>query len=501
MNIKRVKIIFNINRPHLTFDILSVLQRHDVPVISMEVYSNVIYLKLPEMSNNLTEKIYKDWANVYGFDHVEEVDVLSFEEKDIEIKSVLNLITEGVMLLSKTGNVEYANKIAQEYLGVVEVGETISNYISNIELDDLIEKKENLKNKVLSLRGKNYLLNMDKLFSEENIFCGYLLTLKEVGDGNFQLSSYITFDDIVGKSGQFINSVEMAKLFSNSDTSILLLGESGTGKEMFARAIHSYSRPDEKFMGINCAAIPEELLESELFGYEAGAFTGAKTGGKIGIFEACSGGTVFLDEIGELNYHLQAKLLRTLQDRKIRRLGSNKEIDLDIRIISATNRDLTKLIAEGKFRLDLYYRLNTFSVEIPPLRDRMDDLNLLVNYFLNKIRKRYNRGPIVISESAMNMLKTYPWPGNIRELQNVLERAAVLANGEDIEPKHIKFDHEEVYIDCKGQTLKDAVEDFEKQYIKQALQDSNSIRSAAKKLGTTHTLLLNRIKKYSIEGN
>lgn len=501
MNIKRVKIIFNTNRPHLTFDILKVLQIHDIPVISMEVYSNVIYLKLPNMSNDLSDKIYKDWENVYGFDHIEEVDVMSFEEKDIEIKSVLNLITEGVMLLSKTGTVEYANKITQEYLGNVQVGRDITEYIMDNDLVNLKESNDNIKNKVTSLKEKNYLLNLDKLFSEENIFCGYLLTLKEIGELNFTANSYITFKEIIGRSNNLINAVEMAKLFADSDTSILLLGESGTGKEMFARAIHSYSRPNEKFMGINCAAIPEELLESELFGYESGAFTGAKSGGRIGIFEACAGGTVFLDEIGELNYHLQAKLLRAIQERKIRRIGSNKEIDLDIRIISATNRDLIKLIDEGKFRLDLFYRLNTFSIEIPPLRERMDDVNLLVDYFLEKIQKRYKRASIKISESARNMLNNYFWPGNIRELQNVLERAVVLSNGGDILPKHIKFDHDEEYIEGANKSLKDAVEDFEKRYIKQALQNSNSVRGAAKALGTTHTLLLNRMKKYSMDKN
>ncbi|SUB75450.1 sigma-54 interaction domain-containing protein [Peptoniphilus indolicus] len=500
MQIKRVKIIFNINRPHLTFDILKVLQIHDVPILSMEVYSNVIYLKLPDMSNKVYESVYAEWENVYGFDHIEEIDVMSFEEKDIEMKSVLNLITEGVMLLSKKGTIEYANKFAREYFVNIEDGEKITSYILEKEVEELINKADkNIKNKICMINGRNFLLNVDKLFSEENIFSGYLVTLREFGELNFSTKSYITFDDIIGESANLLNAVEMAKLFSDSDTSILLLGESGTGKEMFARAIHSYSRPNEKFMGINCAAIPEELLESELFGYEAGAFTGAKSAGRMGIFEACSGGTVFLDEIGELNYHLQAKLLRVIQERKVRRLGSNREIDLNIRIVSATNRDLIKLIEEGKFRLDLFYRLNTFSVEIPPLRDRMEDLDILISYFLERMSKRYNRNSIVFTDSAKDMLKNYSWPGNIRELQNVLERAVVLSNNQEVLPKHIKFDHEEAFMEQDGKSLREAVEDFEKQYIKGILKNSNSIRSAAKKLNTTHTLLLNRIKKYSLD--
>lgn len=501
MNIKRIKIIFNANRPNLTFDILNVLKSHDIFVISMEVYSNVIYLKLPYMSNELSEKIYKEWENVYGFDHVEEIGIMSFEEKDIEIKSVLNLINEGVMLLSKTGTIEYANEITNDYLGKVEVGRYITEYIQDQDLENLKENNENIKNKVVYLNGKNGLLNVDKLFSEEKIFCGYLLTIKELGELNFSVDSYITFKEIIGHSKNLINAVEMAKLFSNSDQSILLLGESGTGKEMFARAIHSYSRPNEKFIGINCAAIPEELLESELFGYEQGSFTGARLGGRIGIFEACNGGTVFLDEIGELNYHLQAKLLRVIQERKIRKIGANKEVEVDVRIVSATNRNLNKLISEGKFRLDLFYRLNTFSIEIPPLRLRDGDIDLLITYFLEKIKKRYKRSEIYIEKSARDILNGYSWPGNIRELQNVLERAVVLSNGGDILSKHIKLDNEEEYVYEKDKSLKEAVEDFEKQYIKQTLAQSNSIREAAKMLGTTHTLLLNRMKKYSINKN
>ena len=292
----------------------------------------------------------------------------------------------------------------------------------------------------------------------------------------------------------------MAKLFADSDTNILLLGESGTGKEMFARSIHSYSRPDEKFMGLNCAAIPEELLESELFGYEPGTFTGGSEKGRIGIFEACSGGTVFLDEIAELNYALQAKILRAIQERKIRRLGSNREVSLDIRIISATNRDLNKLIDEGKFRLDLYYRLNTFCVEIPPLRERKGDLGVLARHFLHKMQDRYQKTNLTLSDEAIDKLKSYAWPGNIREFQNVLERAAVLSKDSEILGKHILFDNDEDEIEIEdSQSLKEAVETFEKSYIIKALNDAESIREAARKIGTTHTLLINRMKKYSIE--
>lgn len=331
-------------------------------------------------------------------------------------------------------------------------------------------------------------------------FCGYFATVKEVDMATSSTANYITFDDIIGQSPKLLDTIEIAKLFSDSDTNILLLGESGTGKEMFARSIHSYSRPQYKFMGINCAATPEELLESELFGYEPGTFTGGADEGRIGIFEACSGGTVFLDEIGELNYHLQAKILRAIQERRIRRLGSNKEVSLDVRIISATNRDLKKLIDDGKFRLDLFYRLNTFTVEIPPLRDRRGDLKILTDYFLSRMQDRYRKKKIILSKEAEELLESYSWPGNIRELQNVLERAVVLAKDSIILPEHILFDHDaDELLISDTSSLKDAVETFEKNYIIKALDESVSIRDAARKLETTHTLLINRMKKYSIE--
>lgn len=501
MSIKRIKIIFSLDRHHITFEILKVLNEYDIPIISMEVYSNVIYLKLPYMSNELYDKVYQKWSLVSGFNHIEEIDVMSFEKKDVELESVLNFINEGVIMLGKTGTIEYINKIAKENFPDVKEGEFIYSYIEVEDIKDFFTSEmKNIKNKMFLANNKSYLLNVDRIYSEENIFCGYIATISEMEMSDFNSSSFITFEDIIGESPKLTEAIEMAKLFADSDTNILLLGESGTGKEMFARSIHSYSRPDEKFMGLNCAAIPEELLESELFGYEPGTFTGGSEKGRIGIFEACSGGTVFLDEIAELNYALQAKILRAIQERKIRRLGSNREVSLDIRIISATNRDLNKLIDEGKFRLDLYYRLNTFCVEIPPLRERKGDLGVLARHFLHKMQDRYQKTNLTLSDEAIDKLKSYAWPGNIREFQNVLERAAVLSKDSEILGKHILFDNDEDEIEIEdSQSLKEAVETFEKSYIIKALNDAESIREAARKIGTTHTLLINRMKKYSIE--
>ena len=501
MDIIRVKLVFKINRQNITYEVLNILKEYDIEIISMEVYTNVIYLKLPKIGSVTLRKLEESWSSIEGFDHLENIDVMSFEKKDVELAKVLDFIKEGVIMLSSEGKVDYINTASKKYLSGIKEGDLILDYIRSEELVEFFESSKNtIKNKVFIFDNKTFLINIDKLFSEKEYFCGYFLTVNELDMSLYSSTSYITFNDIIGSSPQIEKAIRMSKLFSDSDTSILLLGESGTGKEMFARAIHSYSRIDKKFIGINCAAIPEELLESELFGYEPGTFTGGSDKGKIGIFEACRGGTVFLDEIGELNYHLQAKILRAIQERKIRRLGSNKEMDIDVRIISATNRDILKLIDEGKFRLDLYYRLNTFTVKIPALRDRKGDFEILTKYFLEKMKERYKKYNLIIDDDAKRILRSYSYPGNIRELQNVIERSVVLSNNGRITKEEILFDYHEkdnMLIDYNI-SLKEAVENFEKDYIIKALKNSRSIRDTAKKLNTTHTLLINRIKKYSI---
>ncbi|MCI9162693.1 MAG: sigma 54-interacting transcriptional regulator [Lachnospiraceae bacterium] len=232
----------------------------------------------------------------------------------------------------------------------------------------------------------------------------------------------ITFGNILGNSPRMRHLKEIAQKVARTMPNILLTGETGTGKEMFARAIHNASdRRGNPFITINCAAIPMELLESELFGYEEGAFTGAKKGGKIGKFELADTGTLFLDEIGEMPFHLQAKLLRVLQERRLERVGGNKQIRLNIRIISATNRDLERMVEEGKFREDLYYRLNIFEIHLPPLRERPEDIPLLVHYFIEKYRSFFEVDVSGIDPEAMEHLCRYQWKGNIRELENVVQ--------------------------------------------------------------------------------
>jgi transcriptional regulator with PAS, ATPase and Fis domain len=252
-----------------------------------------------------------------------------------------------------------------------------------------------------------------------------------------QLRQYGAFGDMVGSSDAMREIYTLVEQVAPSAVSVLVTGESGTGKEMVARTIHKLSpRTNQPFIAINCAAVPETLMESELFGHEKGAFTGAADR-RIGCFELANNGTLLLDEIAEMPFLLQAKLLRVLEDKKVRRLGSTKEMNVDVRVIAATNKDPFKAAQEGTLREDLLYRLNVITIKLPPLRDHRDDIPLLVQHMIEELSRRHAKSARLISTEAMEALLGYHWPGNVRELRNVIERAVVICEGEQIEKRHL----------------------------------------------------------------
>jgi TyrR family helix-turn-helix protein len=312
----------------------------------------------------------------------------------------------------------------------------------------------------------------------------------------------LTFDDIIHQSDLMRRCIQTAKMVAGADSTVLLLGESGTGKELFARAIHNKSkRAAYSFVAINCASLPEHLLESELFGYEEGAFTGTKKGGKPGLYELADKGTLFLDEIGELPLSLQAKLLRTIQSGTFRRVGGTREQQVHVRVITATNRDLMQMVRNGQFREDLYYRLHVIPVQIPPLRSRPDDILLLAAHFLANWKVKTGRQALVLSSACQTRLLNYDFPGNVRELENMIERSVQLADGECIEPYHMMIPEsklkEESHLLGEG-TLKERVESFERELLRDYVQRYNSLRTVAKYLGTSHTTIINKAHRYGL---
>ncbi len=512
---KKIKLTAAEDRPHMTYDVLLVLHKYDVGLIRMEVHSYAAYIKITPVDDDVWEHIRKELLELNGWVSLEEVDLFPSEEKDTELKNVLDVIPHGVTVISRKGDIKYINNYASEKIFMSDgkniTDENIRNYIDYDKLisslDENSQTKQIVKEK-LEIGNQLYQVNLQPIKSEGNVLSSYLISFYDIDNSNIfnRYDNIITFDDIIAESSKMLDAINHGKLYSNSDSPVLITGESGTGKELFARAIHNHSmRRNKPFIAINCAAIPDQLLESELFGYESGAFTGANREGKAGIFEIASGGTIFLDEIGEIAPHLQAKLLRVLQEKKVRRVGSAKEVTFDARLISATNQNIDQKVKDKEFRLDLLFRINIFNIEIPPLRERKEDLPILFEHFARIYANRYNKNIDGIEQNAMRKLINYNWPGNVREFQNVLERAIALSSTREINSKeiflnyNIEIEGSENFI--SGTSLKECIEAFEKKKIIESLKINKSIREAARSLDVTHTLLLNRMKKYNIEKN
>lgn len=306
----------------------------------------------------------------------------------------------------------------------------------------------------------------------------------------------ISSQDIIAEDESSVKLLYRANKVAKVDSSVLIIGETGTGKEEYAKYIHQSSpRREQPFIRINCGAISQTIIESELFGYEKGSFTGASTSGKMGLFEAANHGTIFLDEIGELPYTMQVKLLRVLQEQEVVRVGGTRPIRIDVRVISATNRDLRQMIQNNLFREDLYYRLSVVTLEVPPLRERRNDILPLVRCFVEELNRKYGMEK-TLTKNAFQLLKNYSWPGNVRELKNCLEEALVMCEGDRVDQSDFPFSqHSGILNPPKGDwTLDQIMEQIEYQYLKNALQEHKSIRKAAASLGLPSSTYARRLK-------
>ncbi|MCL2337514.1 MAG: sigma 54-interacting transcriptional regulator [Firmicutes bacterium] len=352
---------------------------------------------------------------------------------------------------------------------------------------------------VTNVRDINELKNLEE---ERNMFMAKKTVHDDIDDFIRQLRK----DEIVAESAEMLRVLQMTVRVAKAEISVLLLGESGVGKEVLAKIIHRSSNfKQDKFVQINCGAIPETLLESELFGYEPGAFTGAKKEGKPGLFEVADNGSLLLDEIGELPLSLQVKLLRVLQEQEFYRIGGIKPIKLNLRIIAATNKNLKSLVEQGKFRKDLYYRLNVIPIEIPPLRDRKDDIFPLAMYYLKKFNNKHKTNK-TLDARAVLLLEKYDWPGNVRELMNILERAVILSSSDSIDPLIISNQLEQLgMMECLPisvnniMPLREAKAVVEQELLRKALKENKTVRQAAKILGISHSTLIRKAAQYGLK--
>lgn len=400
--------------------------------------------------------------------------------------------------------VEILEKIYDRKINLISMEVFFEKVCVKIEEIDN-EEKELLKSELYQIKDVLSISEIELLYHERDE-----KRLLEVIDSLVSNNEEEAFKDIIGSSIQIENVKKMTTIVAKNNSTVLLRGDSGTGKELFARAIHNLSeRKNKRFVTINCAAIPENLLESELFGYEKGSFTGAMQSGREGLFKEADAGTLFLDEIGELPMYLQAKLLRVIQEGSIRKIGSNKEEYIDVRIISATNKKLEEMIENKAFREDLYYRLNVIPMYIPKLSERLEDIPSLVQFFIAKFNKKLKKNVKGVELEFINALMQYYWPGNVRELQNVIERAMNLCEGDILTKREliIEFGNKnnlniDVPISNKVNEqlpLKELMEQCEKEIIRRTLSSNKSCRKTAKLLGVSHTTIINKVKKYDIK--
>lgn len=451
---------------------------------------------------------------------------------ELQLRLILGNLHEAVCVINTSGLVTFWNASAEKLYGI-KVEEIVGFHIKKFFQDPLLlkvlrEKKTfyNLKQKFRD--GPDVIVSAIPLIYEDELI-GAVSTdrdLNEITNLYMELDREKTkvellkkqmkeitenkyyFGRIIGKSKALLDAMTIAKQVSKTNASVLITGESGTGKEVFSRAIHEESGRKGDFIPVNCSAIPSELLESELFGYVEGAFTGASRNGRAGKFELAHGGTLFLDEIGDMPTLMQAKLLRVLQDGIVYPVGSSKAIKVDARIIAATNKDLLNLMEEGKFREDLYYRLNVVSIIIPPLRERKEDIPELINTFILEFTEKNNINKMDITPDAMKILTDYQWKGNIRELRNTIERLVILSkdnriHSENIPVQIINSINITPFIDLnESETidLKKTVEEFEKNIILNALKVTNGNKvQSAELLGIKRATLYYKLDLYGIK--
>lgn len=477
-----------------------------------------------DLSNYLVEKIAKEYMDLKNVK-------LSLSELD----SIIECSYDGIYITDGDANTIRVNNAYERITGLKKT-DVLGKNMRYLEKNGILSQSATLlvlKSKKITTIQQEFSSGVKVLVSSTPIFdenkriimvvtnvrdVTQLNNLKEVVQRNKETTRKYVSEieemrnqllkntEIVAEDPKTIDIIQLSNRIAKVDTTILMLGETGVGKDEIAKYIHKVSsRNGRQFIKVNCGAVPISLIESEFFGYEKGAFTGANKEGKIGLFELASGGTIFLDEVGEIPMDMQVKLLRVLQEKVIVRVGGTKPLKIDVRVLAATNRDLEKMITEGQFREDLYYRLNVVPIFIPALRERKQDILPLISFFLKQLNKKYNFNKILVPE-ALNCLYEYNWPGNVRELKNIVERVVIMSEHDKITKEDLPINI--IDISCidvilnsfdEGITLKETLDDIEEKLIKRAFDKFGNVRAAAKSLGIDKSTFVRKRQKYTLK--
>ncbi|MBP2656613.1 MAG: norR 3 [Firmicutes bacterium] len=453
----------------------------------------------------------------------------SAQELFNELRAIIESSYDGIFVTDGKGIVLHVNEAYERITGLTTsdiLGKNMRNLVASGYYDEsvtllVVEKRERITINQTVKGNCKILVTGNPIFDEQGNLFRVVTNVRDITElANLQnqlqktqektlkyktelshlRAMQIRDNETIFRSPNMARVIELAMKIADVDSTVLINGESGTGKELIAKLIHKQGKSAVRpFIKINCAAIPEQLLESELFGYEGGAFTGAKKEGKPGLFELSHNGTLFLDEVGDLPFLLQVKLLRAIQEKEIMRVGGTKPIPVNTRIIAATHRDIAKMVKEGKFREDLYYRLMVVPIELPPLRERKEDIPLLTMHFVEKFNNHFGYNKIILPQ-VVDKLVEYCWPGNVRELENVIERMMVTAQGEELSMNNVPDTiWNKTFLPKRGTKLKEAVEQTEAYLLTESYKEYGSWQKVAEALGVDRTTVFRKVVRYSLE--
>ncbi len=500
------------DRMGLTQEVLAELLNLNFDLRGIELGENQLFVKLTDKSLGVHQPAIENLLQIDGINAVESVSLLPSEREHLELETLLSFFPDAVISTDLKGRVITANPAFYQ-LFQLSPGTPINlaSILSKPDFDLLIEKINAGKREQLSLviAEKSLLIELCPVSGEGNeAHSNVVLQIKNAAQIAAQLEMWqrshnLRFEEVIVQDQAMQQVVNHAQKVAVLDAPLLIEGETGTGKEVFARACHFLRTPEQPFMALNCAALPDNVAEHELFGYAANAFEGALASGKPGLLELCDGGTLYFDEIGEMSPYLQVKLLRFLEHGTFRRVGTDNEVSANVRVIASTQKNLTELTQQGKFRDDLYYRLNVLNLSLPPLRKRKCDIGPLANYFIQTACDRLSRSKCELTQRALLALKRYNWPGNIRELENIIFRAVSITTGHQITTRILNMPM--LKGSLAGLALDEAIDDhksimldFERQLFEYLYPLYPSSRKLASKLGLSHTAVANKLKQFGI---